>query len=83
MYFAFTTLSTVGFGDYYPQSDVERLLGSFILLIGVAIFSYCMGELLAMIDKIKNLEIEYNDEESLEKFFVILQMFNYGDRIKS
>ena len=24
LYFAFTTLSTVGFGDYTPRSDVER-----------------------------------------------------------
>lgn len=24
LYFAFTTLSTVGFGDYTPRGDVER-----------------------------------------------------------
>ena len=42
-YFAFTSLSTVGFGDYYPVSDAERLVGSFVLLFGVAIFSYIMG----------------------------------------
>jgi hypothetical protein len=42
-YFAFTTLSTVGFGDYAPRSDVERIVGSLILLMGVAIFSYVMG----------------------------------------
>lgn len=40
MYFAFTTLSTVGFGDYYPVSDTERLTGAFVLLFGVATFSY-------------------------------------------
>jgi voltage-gated potassium channel len=48
-YFTFTTLSTVGFGDYYPRNNIERLMGSFVLLGGVAIFSYIMGELLAMI----------------------------------
>ena len=42
-YFSFTSLSTVGFGDYYPLSDSERLFGAFILLFGVAIFSYIMG----------------------------------------
>jgi voltage-gated potassium channel len=50
MYFAFTTLSTVGFGDYYPVSNIERLVGSFVMLFGVAIFSYCAGELLVMVD---------------------------------
>lgn len=43
IYFAFTTLSTVGFGDYHPRSNAERLICAFILLIGVAIFSYIMG----------------------------------------
>ena len=51
LYFAFTTLSTTGLGDYYPVSDIERLVGAFILLIGVAIFSYIMGELLTMLIK--------------------------------
>lgn len=43
-YFAFTSLSTVGFGDLHPQSDAECFICSFILLFGVAIFSYCMGQ---------------------------------------
>ena len=43
MYFAFTTLSTVGFGDYTPRSNAERLVFTFVLLGGVAIFSYIMG----------------------------------------
>ena len=33
-------MSTVGFGDYYPVSDIERLTGSLFLLIGVATFTY-------------------------------------------
>ena len=45
IYFTFTSLSTVGFGDYYPITNNERILGAFVLLGGVAIFSYTMGEL--------------------------------------
>jgi hypothetical protein len=56
MYFAFTTLSTIGLGDYYPQSNNERLFGSFLLLFGVALFSFIMGELLLMIDKIRAID---------------------------
>lgn len=48
-YFAFTSLSTVGFGDYYPVSDVERLSGAFVLLFGVAIFSYIMGNFISIL----------------------------------
>ena len=43
MYFAYTTLSTVGFGDFHPKSDWERLFGIVILLLGVAIFGLILG----------------------------------------
>lgn len=53
MYFSFTSLSTVGFGDYYPVSNIERVVGSIILLFGVACFSYIMGELVNAINEHK------------------------------
>ena len=52
-YFTFTTLSTVGLGDYHPRSDSERLLGAFILMFGVAITSYIMENLNDMLIKFK------------------------------
>ena len=42
LYFSFTSLSTVGFGDYHPTNDLERIIGAFILCFGVAIFSIVM-----------------------------------------
>ena len=44
-YFALTTLSTIGFGDYYPVANYERLAGAFMMIFGVAIFSIFMGEI--------------------------------------
>lgn len=75
-YFAFTTLSTVGFGDYYPYSEAERLIGGFLLLFGVAIFSLFMGTFIEMIDKYKlvNAELEHGDE--LARFFGLMKHFN-------
>jgi hypothetical protein len=43
VYFTFTSLSTVGFGDLNPRSNSERILTAVILLFGVAIFSYILG----------------------------------------
>ena len=43
-YFAITTLSTIGFGDFHPVSVFERGIASPILLIGVAVFSFIMGQ---------------------------------------
>ena len=42
-YYAITTLSTIGFGDLSPSTYYERLIACFILLIGVALFSFVMG----------------------------------------
>lgn len=43
MYFMFTTLSTVGFGDRYPHSDAERCMCIVVFLMGVSAFSMVMG----------------------------------------
>ena len=49
VYFAFTSLSTVGFGDFVPKSNFERLMAVNLLIFGVSIFSYIMGEFVSMI----------------------------------
>ena len=41
-YFAMTTLATVGYGDYVPISVQEKLIFSFMLMIGVIVFSFIM-----------------------------------------
>lgn len=53
MYFALTSLSTIGFGDFHPKNNFERLVCSFMLLGGVSIFSYVLGELRTMISYIE------------------------------
>jgi len=50
MYFSFTSLSTVGFGDYHPRGNFERLVICFYLLFGVAIFSYIMGNFIEILE---------------------------------
>ena len=50
MYWAFTTLSTVGLGDYFPMRNYERYMGAFGFLMGVAVFSYIMGNFTTIIN---------------------------------
>ena len=49
VYFMFTTLTTVGFGDFNPKSEIERTIMTFILLIGVACFSYIMSQFISFL----------------------------------
>ena len=71
-YFAFTTLSTVGFGDYHPRSDSERAVCAIILLVGVAIFSYIMGN---FIENLKNYDSKMgtpDKADELQKWIISL-----------
>ena len=44
LYFALTMLSTVGYGDMFPLSNLERVVSVFCMWIGVAVFSLVMGQ---------------------------------------
>lgn len=48
-YFALTTLSTVGYGDYFPISINEILIGIGYMLIGIVCFSQIMGSFIEII----------------------------------
>ena len=76
MYFAMTSLSTIGFGDMYPVNDFERLMGSLMLLSGVAVFSLVMGQLSFMVTNMDKLNGDQEDDDQLEQFFVLLKKFN-------
>lgn len=76
VYYAFTSLSTVGFGDYNPRSDFERVLCAMILLFGVAIFSYIMGNFIAILDQYRHLNADLDEGDELARFFGLIRRFN-------
>jgi len=80
-YYAFTSLSTVGFGDLYPTNDAERLMVAFILLFGVAIFSLVMGNFIEILDTFKSINSEMEDGDNLSRFFGLIKQFNKGRMI--
>lgn len=79
MYFSFTSLTTVGFGDFNPRSNVERLFISFGLLFGVAIFSYIMGQFIEIIQDAQNFAADNGDDDELNRFFGVILHYNQGE----
>lgn len=75
-YFAFTSLSTVGFGDIHPKSNIERATTSMILLMGVAMFSYIMGMFTEILQTFITLNASLSEDEDLAKFFGLVKRFN-------
>lgn len=45
VWYLLVTMSTVGYGDYYPVTDLGRLIGSLIIIVGVGVFGTLTGYL--------------------------------------
>ena len=78
VYFAMTTLSTVGFGDYHAITKEEALVLSFVLLFGVGVFSFIMGNFIEMLMSFKSVTSDNEEAESLTKWLGLLARFNKG-----
>lgn len=76
IYFAFTTLSTVGFGDMHPKSDFERAFNIIIFVSGVSIFSYFMGNLIEILQNIMIIQAINEKDNELSMFLTALKKFN-------
>ena len=81
-YYALTMLSTVGYGDYYPISNLEMLMTVVLMLAGVAFFSFIMGNFMELI-------AEYDEKMGIPDYmpdlniwFVSLERFNKGKPLK-
>lgn len=53
MYYTFTTLTTVGFGDMKPLNSAERLLCAVGMISGVALCSLVMSMFLEIFESLK------------------------------
>jgi hypothetical protein len=81
LYFSFTSLSTVGFGDYNPKSNIERIFIAFSLMFGVAIFSLMMGNFIDILTEFKEFDADLDQGDELAKFFNIMMHFNKNEEI--
>jgi potassium voltage-gated channel Eag-related subfamily H protein 8 len=77
-YWATTTLASVGYGDIRPISNSERLVTGLIFLIGVAAFSFIMGNFIDMLMEFRNVTAENEQHGGLTKFLGLLSRFNKG-----
>jgi hypothetical protein len=64
-YFSFTTLSTIGYGDKTPESDIERIADSFIMIVGVVVFSIIMDTFTRIVFTLRRATRENGEPELL------------------
>lgn len=65
LYYSFTTLSTVGFGDFRPRSNAERVLMAVVFVAGVAVFSVLMDNFLTTVKNFRAIASENEESERL------------------
>jgi len=71
-----TTLSTVGYGDFYPLTNIERIICVVVMLFGVAFFSYIMGRFIEILEEFNSEKTgTENDESALKNWFTVLARF--------
>ena len=78
IYYSFTTITTVGFGDFHPKSSTERLFSAILMFIGVIVFSYIMGFFQGTIELLFERRDVFDDADNLSKFISTIQKFNGG-----
>jgi hypothetical protein len=74
-YYALTTLSTVGYGDYFPISNNERIIAVIIMLGGVAFFSYIMGNFIEIISNYEKKMGVVDKSGDLHNWLILLTRF--------
>ena len=71
-------MASVGYGDYLPKNNSEYLVCALIFLIGVASFSFIMGNFIDMLLEFKIVTADNEDNANLSKWFGLLARFNKG-----
>ena len=74
-YFVLTGLTTVGYGDYYPSNEYEKMFGIIIMFLGVAIFSYVMSEFSDQINIYNQTFVEKEQGSDLDNYIASLNEF--------
>ena len=80
-YFMFTTLSTVGLGDFHPTNDQERILGTLILLFGVLITTFVNEKLMKMIQQLSWVDHDFEETDKLSLFLTVMKKFNANQNL--
>ncbi|CAK9022743.1 unnamed protein product [Durusdinium trenchii] len=48
IYWVFTTMTTVGYGDFFPMNNWERAFAVVVMIIGATVFGYIVGSVAEM-----------------------------------
>ncbi len=65
LWYVIVTMSTVGYGDFYPVTTAGRVIGSIIIIVGVGVFGTLTGFLANAFLTPSDASVEVHDVEAL------------------
>ena len=77
LWFSITTVSTVGYGDYVPESGAGRLVASALMLTGISLIPLVTSVVVAILVAERN---RYAREEERRDLGLILERLESVDR---
>lgn len=70
MYWAITTMSTIGYGDIVPQTSSERLVALVCMCIGASIFGYGITNMCTLLANLNSSDVNFRTHmDTLHEFF--------------
>lgn len=82
LYWAFTTMTTVGYGDVHPSTPNERLYGFFAMLVATGVFAYTVGNIGEMVTRLNLQATQYKEKMTYVNQFLIHKEIPKDIRIK-
>lgn len=69
LYFSITTMTTVGFGDIIPHTNIQRLFTIFVMIFGIGMYGYLIGNITNLLSTKNPAKKIYKD--NLQKLSIL------------
>ena len=73
IWWAWVTVTTVGYGDIVPKSGMGRVLGAMLILVGVCLFSLFTAAVSAFFISAEEKEIEGKEDVAIAQLALVLE----------
>lgn len=82
LYWAFTTMTTVGYGDIHPNTPKERALTLFTMLVSCVVYAYTIGSIGNLVSRHNMYAAQYKEKMTYVNQFLIRKEIPKDLRLK-
>jgi len=81
LWYSLVTLTTVGYGDYYPVTGIGKVLGAIIILSSVGILGYLIGGITNLIQSYMQKKKEGYYGTNYENHYIIIGWDDFSKKV--